>query len=171
MNHTRVYDYLTRSRAIILSAARPLTDEHYRKPFPIGPGSLAGILTHTYISEWYYVERILARDVPPYEQWEIRDENPPTLPELEERWNAQAARTRDALASITDWNAPVNYTVTTDNTHTWRVSTNVADVATQLALHEMHHRAQALNVLRHLGVTFNDDLDFNAMMYHRVEVK
>lgn len=170
MNHTRVYDYLTRSRAIILAAARPLTDEQYRRAFPIGPGSLAAILTHTYISEWYYVERILAHDVPPYEQWEIRDDNPPPFADLERLWNAQAARTRDALASTTDWSTPVKYTVTSDDKRTWRVSTNIDDVATQLALHEMHHRAQALNVLRHLGVTFKEDLDFNTMMYDRVEL-
>ncbi len=169
-NIPRVYDYLTRSRAIVMNGARALTDEQYRRAFPIGPGSLAGILTHTYICEWCYVERILGHDVPPYPQWEVHDENPPAFPELERLWNAQAARTRDTLASVADWSAPVKYTVTSDDNRTWRVSTNIADVATQLALHEMHHRAQALNVLRHLGVTFKDDLDFNSMMYDRVEL-
>ncbi len=170
MQPLKIYDYLTRSRAIILTGARTLTDEQYRQPFPIGPGSLAAILTHTYISEWYYIERILGRDVPPYEQWPIRDENPPPFAELECRWNEQAARTRDTLANIADWDAPVHYTVTTDDGKTWRVSATIADIATQLALHEMHHRAQALNVLRHLGVTFKDDLDFNSMTYDRVEI-
>ncbi len=170
MQPLRIYDYLTRSRATIFDGARALTDEQYRQPFPIGPGSLAAIFTHTYISEWYYIERILAHDVPPYAQWEIRDENPPPFAQLEQLWNAQAARTRDTLAGVTDWNAPVRYTVTTDDGKTWRVTANIGDVATQLALHEMHHRAQALNVLRHLGVAFKDDLDFNSTMYDRAEV-
>jgi len=170
MNHPRVYDFLVRSRAIILDAARPLTDEQYRRPFPIGPGSLARIFTHTYISEWYYVERLRASDVAPYDQWDIRDDNPPAFPELERRWSEQARRTRDTLASITDWSAPVRYTVTSDDGKTWRVAATLGDVATQLGLHEMYHRAQALNVLRQLGVTIDRDLDFNTTMYDRVEL-
>lgn len=171
MNHLKTYDYLTRARAIILDACAPLGDDQYRRPFPVGPGSLAAVLTHTYISEWYYVERMLGRDVPPYAQWDIQDESPPPFAELARLWNAQARRTRDTLAGVSDWNAPVVYTVTADDGKRWRVSATVGDVATQLALHEMHHRAQALNILRHLGVTFDEDLDFNSMTYDRVEVR
>ena len=34
-------------------------------------------------------------------------------------------------------------------------------------LHEAHHRAQALNMLRRLGVTIEGEIDFNATMYER----
>jgi len=36
-------------------------------------------------------------------------------------------------------------------------------------LHEVHHRAQAINMLRHLGVTVGD-VDFNDFMYQRRRV-
>jgi uncharacterized damage-inducible protein DinB len=49
------------------------------------------------------------------------------------------------------------------------VNASPADIFTQLALHEVHHRAQALNILRRLGVTFAEDLDYNALMYKRRE--
>jgi uncharacterized damage-inducible protein DinB len=35
-------------------------------------------------------------------------------------------------------------------------------------LHEVHHRAQAMNILRQLGVKLAD-IDYNAMMYTRRE--
>jgi uncharacterized damage-inducible protein DinB len=47
------------------------------------------------------------------------------------------------------------------------VTASPADQFTQLVLHEVHHRAQAVNILRHLGVESLGDLDFNALMFPR----
>lgn len=43
------------------------------------------------------------------------------------------------------------------------------DIFTQLAFHEVHHRAQVLNMLRQVGCPELGDLDFNALMYSRRE--
>lgn len=43
------------------------------------------------------------------------------------------------------------------------------DIFTQLVLHEVHHRAQAINMLRHLGATVGD-VDFNGFMHQRRRV-
>mgnify|MGYP003453290238 CR=1 FL=1 len=43
------------------------------------------------------------------------------------------------------------------------------DLFTQLALHEMHHRAQIMAMLRESGAAILEDLDYNALMYQRVE--
>jgi uncharacterized damage-inducible protein DinB len=163
----RTYDYLARARARIFDLVRPLGDEQYRRQFPIGPGSLARVLTHIMISEWYYIQRMLGADVPPYDQWPIRDENPPPFAELEAQWTRQAAETRTALAAVGDWSARLKYRVTDDDGRQIDVTASPADLLTQLALHEVHHRAQALNILRQLGVTLEEDIDFNAMMYDR----
>jgi uncharacterized damage-inducible protein DinB len=168
MQPLKTYDYLTRSRAIILDAARPLSHEKYHREFPIGPGSLARTLTHTLGAEWYYIERMLGHQTPPYDECPIREEDPFALPDLAAEWDAQAARTRAALDAVADWDAPISYTVEYEGKRV-RVTASASDLFTQLALHEMHHRAQALNILRHLGVTFDRDLDYNAMMYTRVE--
>lgn len=166
MNPQRVYDYLAQSRARVLAAVRPLGEEAWRRAFDIGPGTLARTLTHMMISEWYYIERMEQREVPPYEQWPIRDEDPPPFEALERRWAAQAERTRAAIGRVTDWDAPIEYEVTTDNGERQIVTCTASDLFTQLAIHEVHHRSQALNMLRHLGVEL-EDLDFNAMMYDR----
>ena len=163
----RTYAYLTSSRALVLDKVRACTPAQLVQPFPIGPGSLRAALIHTAISEWYYIQRILQREVPDYADWPVRDDTPLAFPELETLWTKQADATRAALAAITDWHAPFEYRVTTDAGIPQIVTTSAADLFTQLAFHEVHHRAQVLNMLRHLGHTIDRDIDFNAMMYPR----
>lgn len=166
----RIYDYLERSRRRVLDATRPLTPEQWAHRFPIGPGTLQATLTHLVVAEWYYVQRINRADVPPYEEWELRDETPLAGDALDAAWTKQAEATRAALAGVRDWDETFDYRVTDDEGRRMIVTTSAADLATQLALHEAHHRAQALNIMRHLGVTVvGDDIDYNAMMMPRRE--
>lgn len=166
MNPLRVYDYLELSRRHVLDAIRMIGPDDYLRPFAIGPGSLGAILTHIMISEWYYIERLEGRDVPPYAEWSIQSENPPAFGALERAWSDQAIRTREALKAVADWSARVEYEVTDDDNRRLHVTTDAADLFQQLALHEVHHRTQALNILRQLGVTLGD-IDYNALMYTR----
>ncbi len=163
----RTYSYLCQSRAIVLDRVRPLSDEQYRRVFPIGLGSLAKILTHTMTGEWYYIQRMLHREVPPDDTWPIQESNPPPFGVVEAAWKKQGDETRAAIASIRDWDAPFEYRVATDAGVNQIVTCSAADLFTQLAFHEVHHRAQVINMLRQLGVTIDRDIDFNAMMYPR----
>lgn len=165
MDPLRIYDYLTLARQRIFDAVRPLAAEQYSREFPIGLGTLGRTLTHIMICEWSYVQRMQQREVPPYQQWPIRDEEPPAFDALEATWLKQADETRAAINDVRDWNATIEYRSLGDE-HPMIVTCSVADIFTQLALHEMHHRAQALNMLRHLGIELGD-LDFNALMYQR----
>ena len=154
----------------MLDRVRTLDESAYTRGFDIGPVSIAKVLTHLLISEWYYCQRIKGREVPPYAEWEVRDEQPLTLDEQLRRWDAQTERTREVLSAERDWDATIVYRVHDDDGRLIEVTTTADDIATQLILHEMHHRAQLLNMLRLLGVTF-DDLDFNAVMYGRTKVE
>ncbi len=169
MEPLRVYDYLTLTRFRIFQTVRTLREDQYMQEFPIGPGTIGRILTHIMISEWYYVQRIQGRDVPPYEEWPIKDETPPAFSVLERAWSEQATQTRQALTDIHNWESPLDYTVTQDDGHQVIVTASPRDQFTQLILHEIHHRAQALNILRRLGVDGPGDLDFNALMFGRKE--
>lgn len=162
----RTYDYLERSRGMALNWTRQLGEAAYHQPFDIGAGSLGNILTHIMISEWYYVQRMQRADVPPYEEWNIRYEDPPPLAELEARWTEQANDTRSTLGAVTDWFSSFDYQVTDDTGARLIVTTSVADLFTQLALHESYHRAQVVNILRRLGVSL-EETDFNALMWPR----
>jgi uncharacterized damage-inducible protein DinB len=167
MDPLRLYDYLARSRARVLDAARRLTPEQFVEDVGVGPGSLSKLLTHLLLSEWYYIERLENRDVPPYgDSWPYRDEHPLPLPELEREWAAQAGRTRAALARVEDWDGMIRYRITLDTGVTEDVSATKADIAAQLAFHEIHHRAQAMHILRRLGSPV-EDIDFNVLMYDR----
>lgn len=161
-----MYDYLALARGRILAAARALSPEQYQQQFPIGPGTLARTLTHIMLAEWYYVQRMLGREAPPYEQWPFRMEDPPPLAALESAWSDQAAATREAIRQVRDWNAPQEYRVTDDGGRAVVVAATAAGQFVQLFQHEVHHRAQAMNMLRHLGIGMGD-LDFNALMFER----
>lgn len=165
MDPLKLYDYLTKARTRMFEWIRPLTPGQYGQEFPIGLGTLGRTLTHIMICEWSYMERIRGNAVPPYEEWPIQDETPPSFAVLEREWTAQATRTRETLASIGDWETPLEYPVTWGEERLI-VTASRSDIFTQLAFHEVHHRAQAMNMLRQLGVTA-EDIDFNALMYAR----
>ena len=167
MQPLKTYEYLALARQRIFDWTRPLTNEQYTRQFPIGRhGTLASTLTHILISEWYYVERIQGNDVPPYAQWKFQDENPPPFAALESEWIEQAKRTKIALATTLDWKTELEYRVKNDDSKEEIIIAAPSDIFTQLVLHEVHHRAQAMNILRQLGIAA-EDLDFNAMMYKR----
>jgi len=167
MDPLRTYEYLAIARRKIFEWVRPLTEAQYATDFAIGLGSLARTLTHIMICEWAYVRRIQRLDLPPYESWPMQDERPPPFAVVESVWNEQAAQTRTALAAVHDWDDEVEYRVTWTQRPTI-VTASIADIFTQLLLHEVHHRAQAMYMLRRLGVAA-EGLDFNTLMYRRRE--
>lgn len=168
MNPNRLYDYLVLSRGKIFDVVRPLSAEQYAREFPIGLNSLGRTLTHIMICEWFYVQRMLERAVPPYEQWAIQDEKPPAFNVLETAWLKQQDDTREAIGSIRDWDGRIEYP-SLGGAKPMIITASANDIFTQLVLHEVHHRAQALNILRQLGITLKEDIDFNALMYARRE--
>ena len=168
MDPHKIYHYLELVRGKVLEKARALSAEQYAQEFPIGVGSLAATLTHILSSEWYYVQRMRRRDVPPYETWPIRHEDPPPLAALEAAWAKQAEETRAAIDATRDaWHEPFEYRVTSDEGLRLIVTCSAADQFTQLVLHEVHHRAQAINMLRQVGAGSLGDLDFNWLMFPR----
>lgn len=165
----RMYDYLVLARGRVLDRVRTLAVDDHSRQFPIGLGSLARTLTHTMMSEWYYAQRMIDAEVPPYERWAFNDERPPAFEVVEAHWGKVAGQTRAAIASITQagaWDRPQEYRFTNDEGVRMVSTATPADQFTQLFQHEVHHRAQAVNMLKHLGHTLGD-LDFNWLMFDR----
>ncbi len=136
MEPLKIYDYLTLARQRVFEWVRPLSADQYARQFPIGLGTLGRTLTHIMISEWYYVQRIGARDVPPYEQWPIQWESPPPFAALETAWIEQVGHTRTALSAVNDWSVDLKYQVTGDDDRPEIVTASAGDIFTQLVLHE-----------------------------------
>jgi uncharacterized damage-inducible protein DinB len=165
MDPLKIHDYLVLAREHVFGWVRPLSAEEYSRQFPMGLGSLARILTHVMICEYAYVLRIEECPVPPYEQFPFQDETPPPFAALEAAWKEQASRTRLVLCEVRDWNKIIEYpTMFSDPPQI--ITASLADQFAQLAFHEVHHRAQAMNILRQLGVQL-EDIDYNALMTRR----
>lgn len=176
MDPLRTYDYLLRARRRVLDAVRPISPQAYLRPFPFGLRSIGSTLTHIMISEWYYVERLLGRDVPPYDTWPIKYESPPPFDTVEATWREQADRTRATLAAERDWNRPISYLSFPDDAgRRYHIRTTAGDFFAQLALHEVHHRAQVLVMLRLLAAEpgsackplTGEEIDYNVLMFDR----
>lgn len=170
MDAIKVYDYLERARRPVLNAIASLTEEQYRREFGFGLRTIASTVTHIAISEWYYVERLMGRTIAPYAEWPIQYEEPPAFHVMRPMWDEQAARTRAAIAAERDWGRLIEYDgFPDDQGRRFRIRAAAGDFFTQLALHEVHHRAQLLAMLRLMGERARpiQDLDYNAMMFER----
>lgn len=159
----KTYDYLSVARTKFFDKARALTPRDHAKEFDIGPGSLQRTLAHVVGAEWYYVQRLTGAELKTLEGWPISEEEPPGLPVIEATWLEQAVKTRAALEAVQDWQAEIRYEVHWEE-EPRRVTATASDVFTQLVLHEVHHRAQLLNMLRRLGAPAGD-VDYNEMCY------
>lgn len=173
MNPLKTYSYLVLSRQKILDWSRPLSAEQHARQFPIGLGTLARTLTHIMICEWFYVRRMQGEEVPLYKDWPIQDENPPRLEVIVQWWKEQERRTRAAIEAVEKaraWGTVMTYMAQREDNKRVEVSATKGDIFTQLVTHEVHHRAQAMNILRQLGVKA-EDIDYNTMMYVRREME
>ena len=169
MNFVRTYDYLRQSRAKLFDWIRPLRQDQYTQEFPFGLHTLRATMIEMGGVEWLYVRRLSdpKQALPPREDWPISEQRQPTFKDLEPAWAEQAARSRDVIANIRDWDAPVEYTAAQSGKRIV-ISTTKADIATQLCLHEVHHRAQAMAMLRQLGVPA-ENLDYSILRFRRRE--
>jgi uncharacterized damage-inducible protein DinB len=174
MDPLKIYDYLMMTRERVFDAVRPLSPEQYRREFPIGLKMIGSTLTHLMISEWYYIERLEERAVPHYDQWPIKYESPPPFDIIEKTWREQAKRIRRVVASEGErgrWSRRITWVSFPDDTRgnkRFHITCTAGDLFTQLTLHEMHHRAQIMAMLRELGKPL-EDLDYNALMFERRE--
>lgn len=172
MNPVRTYDYLLQSREHLFSWLAPLSPEQYASEHPIGLGSLARTLHHVHAAEWSYMHRVRGVTEPlpaaPQEHDpEVTTENAMPFAQLEAAWRAQGKSVRTDIVAVEDWDTPHVYTTMWEGApYAYRASR--ADVFAQLVLHEVHHRAQAMHMLRRLGVE-TGEIDYNALMWKRVE--
>jgi uncharacterized damage-inducible protein DinB len=116
------------------------------------------------------VERFEGRLVPPYDQWPIKYEQPPSFEAVEAAWQEQMTRIRSLVAAERDWSRAVTWdSFPDDHGRRFRITATSGDVLTQLVLHEVHHRAQLMAMLRGLGDSAAplQDIDYGELMYRR----
>ncbi|MDQ7819540.1 MAG: DinB family protein [Armatimonadota bacterium] len=158
-----LYAYLEAARARLLQWVGGLTDEQYAREFPFGHRSIRATLVHTASAEWTYGRRLRGEVVPPPEERPFARFARTGVQPLAAAWAELAAQTRQTLAAITDWTAPVEYA----GLDGVRIRTTTGGIAAQLLFHEVHHRAQVMAMLRQCGVSAQN-LDYSILMFERL---
>ena len=161
MDFVRVYDVHTKARVKLFDWIRPLNQKQYAREFPFAHRTLRATMIELAMTELWLAMRLREEPMPRPFRWEhmpINETAHDTFSKLEMAWREQAPRTRATLAGTTDWDAVVT-TVMVGARRTRTLTAAKRDIATQLLLHEVHHRAQAMAMLRHLGIAAQD-LDY-----------
>lgn len=155
----RVYDVHTQARAKLFDFIRPLSQEQYTREFPFAHRTLRATMHEIATTEWWLTARLREEPMPRPFNWEgLPINRSATFAELEQAWTEQAPRTRATLAGLTDLDKIVE-TRMYGRRRVRILRATKRTIATQLLLHEVHHRAQAMTMLRHLGVGAQD-LDY-----------
>ncbi len=141
-----LYDYLATARQKLLDFVRPLTSAQYAQEFPFGQKTVRATLVHVAAAEWMYNRRLLGASVPPPADRPFTRFSESEFAPFAAAWQVQSEETRRTLGEITDWSRPVEY-----------------------LFHEIHHRAQVMAMLRHLGLAAQN-LDYSVLMFERIEV-
>jgi uncharacterized damage-inducible protein DinB len=123
-----------------------LRDEQLDRPFEMGEGSLRKTMWHIFGAEWSWLQRWKGHapkhgDCP-------RDFA--TMQDLWEQWRKTADERNRFLDTLTDddLQRPITYTTPLGEQATFKLGHMMMHVCN----HGTHHRAQAVNMLRHLGV-------------------
>lgn len=156
------YAYLVEARTRVFERVRGLPHAEYTRTFPFGHGSIRATLVHVADTEWWYTSMLCG--VPaPEERSPFRPFSRTGLAPLEEAWRDLAGWTARALKEEADWDRPVEDWWTTKR---WKrgVKTTAGGVAAQLLFHEIHHRAQVMAMLRHVGAPLQG-LDYSLLKW------
>lgn len=170
IDFVRVYDVHTQARERLLDLVRPLPQVAYTREFPFGLGTLRATLVEIANKELWLAMRLREEEFPrpfAFERLPINERALPAFADLEAAWRSQWPRTRVTLVEIRDWDRKVE-TVIYETHRKITLRALARDIATQILLHEVHHRAQAMAMLRQLGAPA-EDLDFILFVREREE--
>lgn len=170
MDPIAVYNTLRRARGKLFEWLRPLPDADYRREFPLGMKRLSATLPHMMLAEWAYAWRMEKGTKVDWSQAAIARDAEPAFAEVERLWTEQAERTLQVIEACRAGTTPSGGWGTIHETRhpidgkTMVVRAAASDIFMQLFSHETHHRAQAMSMLRMLGVAAQD-LDYSLMTY------
>ncbi len=152
-----LFRYNDWAREQVLAAAEPLGDRKLDQPFEIGEGSLRKTIYHLWAAEYGWLNRWLPQPDRHYDA-ECHGE---ALTEIRRRFAETAGVRDDYLQHSND--GELDRTVTYTNSKGVTSTFTIGQMMLQVCNHGTHHRAQALNMLRHLGGAV-PNLDYVALL-------
>ena len=138
------HDAWTTRQLLLRSLA--LSDEQLDRTFPIGHGSLRATFDHIIRNMEVWTDLMCQRPVRPRPR-------PPAaaIPRLLERLDTVASEFAQTARHIRDQGKLDDVFVDTADAEP--IMKTFGGAITHVVTHSMHHRAQALNMMRHLGMT------------------
>lgn len=131
------------ANAAVIEACAPLPDAQLDRPFEMGLGTLRETVTHTIAAMRIWSDRLGRRDPRPW-----LDAAPGIGPAEWRTLNREACEDLRATALA----GPMDEVIEVRRAEkVWRYPR--AHLIVHVATHGVHHRAQCINMLRHLGVT------------------
>lgn len=141
-----LFAYNDWARDRLMTCVAPLDDAKLDRVFEMGEGSLRKTLEHIHGSEWAWLQR--------WKGWSpTKADLPggfPSMTAVWERWRQTATERGAYLATLKDADlaSPITYSNYKGESHSARLGYMMLHVCN----HGTHHRAQAINMLRHVGI-------------------
>lgn len=152
---TNLFAYSDWANAHLCALASPLSDQQLDQDLQLGPGSLRRILQHIDDAEAVWLQRWTGAGETPWPKFEPR---PPQ--EIAARLASTAAAREDFLATLDPARLAARQGYR--DSKGARYTATLLDMLLQGVTHSTHHRAQAANAFRRLGLPA-PELDY---MYH-----
>lgn len=129
----------------LISASIELSDQQLDQPFEMGEGSLRKTLNHLHSAERVWLDRWTQHTPARFRA----DATGVSIAQLRGEFTATATERNAFLGPLRDTNlqTPITYTNTRGQTFTYALGEMMLHVCN----HGVHHRAQALNMLRRIG--------------------
>ncbi len=150
------------ANAEVLRRCEALADDEFHQVFPIGPGSLHDTMTHVIGAIFRWSDRIGGGELrASMEGRTIGDTSAPMMRRSAGELLALNDRACADLAAVVE---RVRADGRINEVREWRFGSEsytfgVAAAVIHVTNHGMHHRAQCMNMLRHLGRPVGADLD------------
>ena len=158
----RLHEHRIWATGQLLKACRELSEEQLRQPFEIGQGTLWKTLCHLYAAEYVWLAALQGTDdaVAP---GDVAGKLPgnqegegavTTLAALIERWQELDQRWSAYLDALTPEDlSQTIYRKSSSSYQGQRIGSQALDVLLHVATHAHYTTAQAINMLRHNGLT------------------
>jgi uncharacterized damage-inducible protein DinB len=142
-----LFRYSDRANAMLLDAAMALDDERLDRAFDMGMGSLRRTLLHIWSGESVWLQRWQGRVETPWPDERERA----AIRIIADRLAANSKQRDQFLAGLATEALATKQTYRDSKGSLF--SASLQDMVLQMFVHSAHHRAQAVNMLRRLGVT------------------
>lgn len=131
----------------LIRAAAGLSSEKLDQPFDMGRGTLRKTLLHLWAGESMWLARWKGQMETPWPD----EEQKADVPNIDERFKHVYSDRAEFLASLKD--ADFNRVITYRDSKGSLFKATLGDMVMQGIVHSIHHRAQAVNMLRRVGAT------------------